>query len=132
MSPDHVEIARRGYEAFNAREMEVVYASLDPEVVWEEWSAAPDARIYYGHDGVREFFDKLWESFDLLRFEPEEFIEVGDQIVVPTVVRVSGRGSGAEATLSTVHVWTYRGGKGVRVRVYETKAEALEAVGPGE
>jgi uncharacterized protein len=132
MSQESVEIARRGYEAFNGGDTEAVYASLDPEVVWEEWSAAPDAKTYYGHDGVREFFDKLWESFDLLRFDPQEFIEAGDQLVVPTVVRVRGRESGTEATLSTVHLWTYRDGKGVRVQVYETKADALEAVGLSE
>ncbi len=129
MSQENVETARRGYEAFNCGEMEAVYASLDPEVVWEEWSAAPDAATYHGHDGVREFFGKLWESFDLLRFDPQEFIEAGDQLVVPTAVRVRGRESGAEATLSTVHVWTYRNGKGVRVQVYETKDAALDAVG---
>jgi uncharacterized protein len=126
MSQENVEIARRGYEAFNCGDMASVYASLDSEIVWEEWSAAPDATTYHGHDGVREFFAKLWESFDLLRFEPLEFIEAGAQLVVPTVVRVRGRGSGTEATLNTVHVWTYRNGKGVRVRVYETEAEALE------
>ena len=132
MSRENVEIARRGYEAFNGGDMEAVYASLDPEVVWEEWSAAPDAKTYYGHDGVREFFDKLWESFDLLRFDPQEFIEVGNHLVVPTVVRVRGRESGTEATLSTVHLWTYRDGKGLRVQVYESKAEALEAAGLSE
>jgi uncharacterized protein len=128
MSRENVETARRGYEAFNRGEMEAVYARLDAGIVWEEWSAVPDAQTYKGHDGVRAFFEKLSESFDRLRFEPQEFIEVGDQLVIPTLVQVRGRESGAEATLSTVHVWTYRNGKGVRVRVYETKAEALEAV----
>lgn len=132
MPQEMVETARCGYEAFNRGDMEAVYASLDPEVVWEEWSAAPDAQTYHGHDGVREFFDKLWESFDRVRFDPTEFIEVGDHLVVPTVVQVRGRGSGTEARLNTVHVWTYRDGRGIRVQVSETTTEAPAAVGPAE
>ena len=133
MSRENEERARRGYEAFNAGDMDAVFESLAEDIEWEEWSMAPDAKTYYGHAGVREFFAKLSEAFDVLRFEPEEFIAAGNQTVVPTLVRVRGRGSGVETTLPTVHVWTLReDGKATRVQVYENRETALEAVGLAE
>ena len=90
----------------------------------------PDSATYRGHDGVAKLFSEWSESFDDLRFDPEEFIDAGDDVVV-AVLRLSGRirGSGEEVTMPETHVWTMRDGKGVECREYPTKAEALKALG---
>ena len=69
------------------------------------------------------------QAFEQRWIEPEEFIDSGDVLVVP--VRFGGRArhTGIEVEFSYVHVITIQNGRTVRVDVYESKAQALEAVG---
>ena len=90
----------------------------------------PDAGIYRGHDGWRDWtaqFGEAWESWTM---EPEEYIDGGDGKVV-TVVRLSARGKGSGVSVERVDgiVSTLRDGKVVRVDYYNSPAEALEATG---
>ena len=43
-----------------------------------------------------------------------------------------GRGSGVEVEATGAQVWTIRDGKFQRAKLYQSKAEALEAVGLSE
>ena len=71
-------------------------------------------------------FAKYWEE---IRFEPNEYIDAGDRVVV--VARLIGRGkkSGVEVSRDWAYVWTVRGGKALRMEGYATRDEALKAVG---
>jgi ketosteroid isomerase-like protein len=88
--------------------------------------------MYSGRDAFIANLAKLEESFDELRLEPLEFLDLGDQIIV--VVSLSGRGRGSEvpAQMTFVQLWSLRDGKAVSLRDFATKAEALEAVGQSE
>jgi ketosteroid isomerase-like protein len=61
--------------------------------------------------------------------KPQEYIDAGDHVVVP--IRFGGRArhSGLEVAFEVVHVLTSRDGKWTRVDMYQTKVEALAAVG---
>jgi ketosteroid isomerase-like protein len=128
MSQENVEKVRAGYEAFSRRDLDAALTHLDPEIEWHQSSAFPDARTFHGHEGVRQFFDQVFEIFDESDFVPEEIIDLGgDQIVV--VHRFVGRGQGSRIPVE-VHetaLWTLREGKAVRLEAFATKAEALEA-----
>ena len=60
---------------------------------------------------------------------PEEYIGVGDRVVV--VVRFVGRGreSGFPIDERLCHVWTLREGKAVRMEVHSGREEGLRAAG---
>ena len=131
MTEENVEIVRRAYEAFNRGGVERILEFLDPEIEWRAWEEIARApRVYHGHDGVREVLGVYEENFDEIRAEPHEFIDAGEQTVVPFRLTGKAKGSGEEASFELVHVWT---GFGVakRLDVYSSKAEALEAVGIG-
>ena len=64
-----------------------------------------------------------------IRFEPEEFIDAGDQIVVPFRLSAKGRGTGIKVEQRAIGVWTMRNGKAVSLMTYADKAKALEAAG---
>jgi uncharacterized protein len=133
MPEESIEIAKQGYEAFRRRGVAGILEYLDPEIEWKAWSRyARGPNVVRGHEGVRELFSVYEENFADLRAEPLEFIEAGDQIVVP--FRLSGRekGTGREMQLDLVHVWTTAGGRATRVQVYESKRDALRAVGLNE
>jgi uncharacterized protein len=130
MSEESVDVARKGYEAFRRRGVDGILEFLDPEIEWRAWSRfAREPNVVRGHDGVRQLFSVYEENFTDLRAEPLEFIDSGDQIVVP--FRLSGRekGTGEEMQMELFHVWTVAGGRAVEVQVYESRRDALKAVG---
>ena len=130
MSEESVDVARKGYEAFRRRGVDGILEFLDPEIEWRAWSQfARGPNVVQGHDGVRELFSVYQENFAELRAEPLEFIDAGERIVVP--FRLSGRekGTGEEMQMELFHVWTVAGGRAVEVQVYESRREALKAVG---
>lgn len=127
MSEQDVELLRAGYEAFNAGELD--YNLLDPEVEWHNFPTAPEP-VFHGREGVRKWRANIADSFEELRIEPEEFIDVGDgRVVVVSTMRGRGKGSGVEVTAPLANVWTLRDGLAVLVRSYTDRAEALAEVG---
>jgi uncharacterized protein len=132
MSTENVEATRRGFEALDQAGVEAFLEEfIDPEF---ETTTPPELTVepatYRGHDGLRRYFESFYEVMDEVRFEPEEFIDAGDQVVVPTRLVARGRDTGIEAVQQIAMVWTLRNGKGLRVETYATTAEALAATGP--
>jgi ketosteroid isomerase-like protein len=58
-----------------------------------------------------------------------ELPDAGDSVVVAMLQRGVGGGSGVETELRYFHVWSFRGGKAIRLETFRERAEALEAVG---
>ena len=117
---------RHGYERWNATGRLPVDL-LDPEIEW---------RNPVGHQGevrgpeeVAAALADAFESFEYIRNAPQRILARGDRVVVIVETEVRGRGSGVTFTNRAAHVWTVRGGKLWRLRVYNTKDEALKAVG---
>ncbi len=55
------EILNAIYQAFNARDIDTILASLHPEVDWPNgWEGG---RVY-GHGGVREYWTRQWAEID--------------------------------------------------------------------
>jgi ketosteroid isomerase-like protein len=82
----------------------------------------------HGKDAVRAHFQDWLDTFDDLKAEPLELIDVADEQVV-TVLRFGGRAkqSGVETDLTYANLYTIRDGKIARGREYWTKEQALEA-----
>jgi len=128
MSRQNVEIVRECIESFQRGDYATALEALDPEIEYE-LTHFPDGKIYHGHDGVREAF-RIWiGTWANYRQELDELIDAGDNEVI-ALVREFGRGigSGIELERPTAGVWTLRNGKAVRIRFYEGREAALEAV----
>ena len=139
MSQEDVANARRGYEAVNRayRSGDVnefrphLEAFFDPEVVFEPAGVLPETDAVQGWDGVLRFTAEQMKAFKdgSMWMEPVEYIDAGDRLVVPYRFGGVARHTGIDVEFSFVHVFTVRDGKAVRVDVYVTKDQALEAVG---
>ena len=95
MSEENVEIARRGYAAYNRDGPHAIIEYLDPEVEWGTPEQDPFMTgTYRGHEGVRRFLDEFFELFEEARIEPEEFLDAGDRVDGPRnrVGHVESRG----------------------------------------
>jgi ketosteroid isomerase-like protein len=123
----NLEVVREGYEHFNRGEVDWVLDHLDPEIVWEDAKQMPDARVYHGIDEVQKFLESFGRHWEEIRFELEELGEAGDSVLA--FVRIVGRGraSGAEVDARLVHVWDMRDLKGLHIRTFFDRHEAVSA-----
>jgi ketosteroid isomerase-like protein len=130
LSEENVNLARRGYEALAAGDLEAVLGLLDPDVSVEVHTGRPDLpEVLHGHKGFLENLQGLTDVFEDIEIEPEEFIDLGEHLVVPIYTAGHGRASGIKVESRVVHIWTIRDGKATRFRVYESRQRALEALG---
>jgi ketosteroid isomerase-like protein len=124
-----VEIVRRSVEAFARGELEAFVA--DPDVEWTTAGDEPEPHTYRGFDGLRRFAADISEAW-ADRFggvmEFEDFIDLGDWVVVPWTARLRGRTSGIPVDVSETYAVRVQNGRIVRVDEYRTKKEAIEAV----
>jgi ketosteroid isomerase-like protein len=133
MPSENVSIIHTMFESFNRGDVAGALAHVDPEIEAEPSSSFPDVAIFRGHQGVLDFFATFFEAWEEYHAEPKEFIEGGGgDILVVVRQRARGRGSGVEFESDMYQVWKMRDRKVVRMRVYENKAEALQAIGGTE
>jgi ketosteroid isomerase-like protein len=134
MSEENVELVRRTIALWNANETEQVLDGLadDFEMDWSN-SIGPLKGIYRGREGVLKLWSSFLEAWEGVHWDPEEIIEVdGTRLIVVNRVRMRGRGSGVDVDATGVQLWTIEAGKAQRVKLYQSKAEALEAAGLSE
>jgi ketosteroid isomerase-like protein len=108
---------------------EFVAQACDPEIEWVEDPRRADRRVYHGHDGVRESWERWLENFDEYGAEVERIVDCGDKVLV--VMREEGRGSLSGATISQRNhaVVTFRADKILRYEEFYEEDDALEAAG---
>ncbi len=124
-----IEMLRAGYEAFSRGEWDSVFREAHPDIELITTDRVTNPGTYRGVDDIRRFFEDLFEPFEEVVAEPEEFLERGDQIVVLVVVRSRPRGSSAFIENRIGHLWTMRDGQVVRFQIFPEREKALEAAG---
>ena len=98
---------------------------VDPEIVLRDRPESPDPRTYHGHAGVHEALHSSDETFEGFELEPQDFIPVGEYVVVVLTMRGTGRGSGITVEERIAHQWRVRDGKVVSLQVYSDPEEAI-------
>jgi ketosteroid isomerase-like protein len=133
MSEENLELARRWSRAFNERDMDALVNLTSPDFEFVPFLATlVETTVYRGHDGLRKYFedaDAAWEGIQVRRAEPRA---VGDCTISFGELYGKGRASGLEVRVPLAWVSEWREGKLARLEAYESKAEALEAVGLSE
>jgi len=133
MSLENVETIREMFAIVNERGVKAATDALAhllaPDFGLEEAAEVPDPASYSGRDAFIANMAKLEESFDELRLEPLEVVDLDENIVVVLSMSGRGRGSSAPVEMTFAQLWSLRDGKAVSLRDYATKAEALEAAG---
>lgn len=120
-------------EAYARGGVDAVIEFIHPDFHGEvppEVSAEPDS--YDGHEGVRRYFDLFAEVIDDLAFEPYEFVEAGDRVMVVSRLSGVGKGSGVPVEMEAYNVAEVRGDKLAFMAAYGSRDAALEALGGAE
>ncbi len=127
----NVEVIRAAIKAFNAGDVETMLALADPELEWRPafGAATLGGTTYRGHAGFREYWHTAREIWETFRFEPEQFIEHDEQVVVIGRGRGRGHGSGIAIDQPLAMVWRVKAGKTRFGQTFADPASALRAAG---
>jgi ketosteroid isomerase-like protein len=133
MSQENVELVRKLFEVYNQRSFEENAHLIDPEMDWDMSRAElPDGTSYTGPEEFRHFIEAWEEGFASESMEAQEIIDAGNRVIVVVHHRGRGRASGIEVDQHFAMVWTLRDGRAVRMALYPTRGQALEAAGLSE
>jgi ketosteroid isomerase-like protein len=126
--PEEVDVVRRWLDALErgdpAPEM------CDPEVEIVNWAESPIPGPYYGHDGVRQWWNDIADAFEGVRFHFMQIERIDAEWVV-TAQRLVGtfRLTGIEIDAPWGSVISVRDGKILKAVGYSSPRAARRAVG---
>jgi ketosteroid isomerase-like protein len=86
-------------------------------------------QVFRGREGLQRWIATTREVWEEWRFEPEQFLDAGDRVVVLVRVVARGGSSGVNLDRETAHIWTIMDGRVTRCEVYLDRSEALAVAG---
>jgi len=128
MLSQNVDLLRKAYDAYNREGIGGVLEFLDREVEWRNPPESPNADVFSGHEGVREWQRMVDGAFKRMRFEPERIDELPDGQVL-AVVRFRFRAPTDEVDLEVpiAHLVRWRDGKVTAFSMYTSESAARDA-----
>jgi ketosteroid isomerase-like protein len=132
MSRENVEVVRQVHEAWNRDDSEAAQSLFDPAA---EVHVPPGLFLgfesrYYGHEGLRQWWEAAKEPWKYFKSYIEHTVDEGDAVVTLVRFEAVGRESGVKVELPSVgNAWRLRDGRVVSFAAYRSLDEALEAVG---
>jgi hypothetical protein len=133
MSRENVELHRLSVSAFNSRDPEGYVALADAQVEIHSVFAAVGGGSYQGPEGVRGWFRDLQDAWgDEVRYEVENYFDLGERTLSFGMLHGRGRHSGADVVLAGYQAMTWRGGVVVYFKAYPDKDICLKDLGVSE
>ena len=133
MSQTNVEIAERGIDAFNRRDVE---ALAEVTALDSEWFPALPGAVEgdgsRGFQGIETYLGEIRETWEELQLLADEYRDLGDRVLMLGRQEGLGRGSGVPVDAPIAVMFDLRDGKISRTRSYLDHAEALRAAGLSE
>jgi ketosteroid isomerase-like protein len=115
MSRENIEVLQGIYAEWRRGNFETPEV-FDPniEVRWTP-SGIDTFGTTKGLESLREMMGRWFEGLQDVRFEPERFVDLDDQVLVFTRMLARGRASGIEVSDRYGQLWTFRDGKVIRL-----------------
>jgi ketosteroid isomerase-like protein len=130
VSQENVEIAKRGIDAFNKRQIDELAETLTADYEWVgAFLGTVEGGSYRGREGMARYFSEAEETWRELNISAEEFRDLGDTVLVLGRMEGRGRSSGVRVDTPYTMIVEFREGKVSRSRAYLDHAEALRAAG---
>ena len=102
MSREHVALLRESVARFNETGV-IPRDLLHPDIVWRNYDTAPE-QPPAGLAGVDWWESVMRETFEWVRMDVNEYIDLGDRIVTVATMRGRGLGSGVEVEQPVANV----------------------------
>ena len=132
MSQENVEVVKQADEAWNRRDLTTWLALFrsDAEIDWSR-SRGPLKGLYRGHSELEAFWDEFWSTFEDVQLENYDWAETGSEVVYSQTAHIRGR-QGIEVIARSTQVFTLENGQITWLRMFQERADALEAAGLSE
>jgi ketosteroid isomerase-like protein len=125
-----VELHRRLYRAFNARDVEALIALADPGISVESVFGAVSGGSYHGSEGIRRWQADLEEAWGSeIRVEVEAYFDLGPRTLAFDVLHGRGERSGVDVAIPGAAVATWSDGRCAEFKAYRDRTEALRDLG---
>lgn len=125
---DLVTRTRVVYAAFAERDFDTIIENCHPEVEFTSLTMESEGVTYRGHEGLREYFDRLLDVLPNWRPEIEEIQEHGDRIMVRTRIQATPSGGSVPVEQVMWQVVRFRDDLAVRWDFFRTEEEARAAL----
>jgi ketosteroid isomerase-like protein len=128
------QLVMNGYKLYQDKKMDELLALYHDDVEWvgPDSDFLPFAGTFHGKTGVVQFFTKLNQSQEALKFEPQQFIADGDKVVVIGTATWQVRANGQTYENPWVHIFTIRDGKVARFEQFYNAAVPETAIRSGQ
>jgi ketosteroid isomerase-like protein len=129
---ENIGPVQRHTEAWNRRDLKTWLASFSPgaEIDWSR-ARGPFKGVYRGRARQEAFWNVFWSTFEEGHLETHGFMEAGSEVVVSNIAHFQGR-EGINVSARSTFVFTVEKGQITRFRLFQERAEALEAAGLSE
>jgi ketosteroid isomerase-like protein len=129
MARKNIEIVRGIYAAWAAGNFRAGTEYLDEHLVFVVRPDFPEFGVFHGPEGVTEFLTRFLEQFERVSVAAERLEDIGGTVVAKVIQHQKGRASGIEGENSYFMLWTFRGGRVMRIETLLHERDALETVG---
>ena len=132
MSGESVEVMGRSFELWRSGQIDAWLETLDPDIGWDiSTHPLPDVpNTGRGRDAfattMMATYMSGWNDYSA---EMKELIDAGDRVVAVMHETATMRQTGVPLDRELAQLWTVSAGRASFLRVFKTKAEALEAAG---
>jgi uncharacterized protein len=129
VAPGNADIVRPIYEHWGRGDWRPTFDVYDPEMEWGWSDEFPDlGGVHQDRATPNPRLQRWLTEWEHWRAEPDEFLEIGDHVVVLARYVGRGKGSGVEIEQEGAHVFQLRDGMVVRLEIFASRARALEYV----
>ena len=129
-----IEVVQRAYAAFGRGDVPGVLECVTDDILWEPIVGAgphvPHAGTRRGKAQVTKFFRLLDQSTEFQTFEPRQFFENGDTVVVLGSYAARAKTTGRQTSSDWVMIFRFREGKVAAFKELTDSAALNEAYAP--
>jgi ketosteroid isomerase-like protein len=111
VSNESVDIARKGIEAYNRRDLDAIFELTTDDVRFVVPDAMANSGTYVGREGFESMMRQWEEAWDEFHVEIVELLEEGDAVIASVAQYGRGRGSGIETQMGAAHLMRFRDGR---------------------
>ena len=124
----NTEAIRKIYVAYLRRDMAALFEALADEIQWITPGNSELSGERRGKDEIAGFFRTLEEQWEMLSFEPHEYIASGDRVIATGRYEFRARSTGRAAASHWAMAWTLRNGKVTHFQEYTDTSRLEEAL----
>ncbi len=129
MSEENLQVVRAGLDAFSRGDMPAFLELADPSIVFTPLPGPGDAESFHGPEGLLQGITQVTEIWDDFSVELREMRDFDDHVLAS--LRWWGRGprSGIQLEVDVYALYTFRECKAIRLQLFASEQEGLEAAG---